>query len=199
MGASEKPVTLVVSESGARAEDALSLWGSDTFDTYDYYSRKYPGSETACIGIAGERLVRIACVSHDGRDARMAGRCGLGAVMGSKRLKAVVAAPSAKAPRRIHDAPALTAAAREVAKQIMAAAEGMSKFGTAGSLGGFYEMGDIPIKNWALGAADLDIAAISGQRMAETGRLKKRFFCTMCPIGCGRVIELSDGTSGGRA
>jgi len=197
VGASEKPVTLVVSESGAGVEDALSLWGGDTFDTYDHYSRKYPGSETACIGIAGERLVRIACVSHDGRDARMAGRCGLGAVMGSKRLKAVVAAPSAKAPRRIHDAPALTAAAREVAKQIVIASEGMSKFGTAGSLGGFYEMGDVPIKNWALGAADLDIAAISGQRMAETGRLKKRFFCTMCPIGCGRVIELSDGTSGG--
>jgi len=197
VGASEKPVSLVVTESGVRVEDALSLWGSDTFATYDHYSEKYPGSETACIGIAGERLVRIACVSHDGRDARMAGRCGLGAVMGSKKLKAVVAAPATKAPRRIHDAPALGVAAREVARQIAAAAEGMSKFGTSGTLGGFYEMGDVPIKNWSLGAASLDIAAISGQRMAETGRLKKRFFCAMCPIGCGRVVELSDGSSGG--
>jgi len=197
VGASEKPVSLIVTESGVRVEDAASLWGGDTFATYDHYSEKYPGSETACIGIAGERLVRIACVSHDGRDARMAGRCGLGAVMGSKKLKAVVAAPATKAPRRIHNASALGVAARDVAKQIAVAAEGMSKFGTAGSLGGFYEMGDVPVKNWSLGVADLDIAGISGQMMAETGRLKKRFFCTMCPIGCGRVVELSDGTLGG--
>jgi len=187
-GASDKPVSLVVTEAGGRVEDAAAVWGLDTFAAYDHYGEKYPGSETACIGIAGERMVSIACVAHDGRDARMAGRCGLGAVMGSKKLKAVVAAPSGKAPRRIHDAAALGQASREVARKMAAATEAMGKFGTAGSLGGFYEMGDVPVKNWALGAADLDIAAISGQRMAESGRLKKRFFCTMCPIGCGRVV-----------
>ena len=197
VGASDRPVSIVVTETGATIEDALPLWGRDTFDTYEHYSAKYPGSETACIGVAGERLVRIACVAHDGRDARMAGRCGLGAVMGSKKLKAVVAAPTAKAPRRIHDSAALGLAARDVAKQMAAATEALGKFGTAGSLGGFYDMGDVPVKNWSLGAADLDIAAISGQRMAETGRLKKRFFCTMCPIGCGRVVQLSDGSLGG--
>ena len=217
VGASEKPVTLVVTESGARVEDALPLWGSDTFATYDHYSQKYPGSETACIGIAGERLVRIACVSHDGRDARMAGRCGLGAVMGSKKLKAVVAAPGAfgstapgafaaaapgaasKAPRRIHDAPALAASAREVARSLPLRAELMSKFGTSGTLKGAYSFGDIPIKNWALGSTDISLEALSGQKLSETGRLKKRFFCTMCSIGCGRVIELSDGKLGAGA
>ncbi len=196
-GASDKPVSLVVTEAGGRVEDAAAVWGLDTFAAYDHYGAKYPGSETACIGVAGERMVSIACVAHDGRDARMAGRCGLGAVMGSKKLKTVVAAPSGKAPRRIHDAAALGLASREVARKMAAATEAMGKFGTAGSLGGFYDMGDVPVKNWALGAADLDIAAISGQRMTESGRLKKRFFCTMCPIGCGRVVELSDGSLGG--
>ncbi|HWR11172.1 MAG TPA: aldehyde ferredoxin oxidoreductase family protein [Rectinemataceae bacterium] len=196
-GASGKPVTLVVTETGGRVEDAAAVWGRDTFDTYDHYSQKYPGSETACIGVAGERMVSIACVAHDGRDARMAGRCGLGAVMGSKKLKAVVAAPASKAPRAIHDAAALKEVAREVARNMATATEAMGKFGTAGSLGGFYEMGDVPVKNWSLGVADIDIASISGQRMAESGRLKKRFFCTMCPIGCGRVVQLSDGSLGG--
>jgi len=199
VGASDKPVALVVSESGARVEDAGPLWGADTFAAYDHYSEKYPGSETACIGIAGERLVKIACVSHDGRDARMAGRCGLGAVMGSKKLKAVVAAPSAKAPRKIHDAAALGESAREMARTLPVRAELMSKFGTAGTLKGAYTFGDVPFKNWALGSADIDLEAISGQKLAETGRLKKRFFCAMCSIGCGRVIELSDGKLGAGA
>jgi aldehyde:ferredoxin oxidoreductase len=196
-GASDRPVALVVTETGARVEDAGALWGSDTFDTYEHYGKKYPGSETACIGIAGERLVRIACVAHDGRDARMAGRCGLGAVMGYKKLKAVVAAPSGKSPRKVYDPEALKASALAVAKQLPINTEAMAKFGTAGSLPAFYDVGDVPVKNWALGAADLDIAGLSGQRWVETGRLKKRFFCTMCPIGCGRVVDLSDGKPGG--
>ncbi len=195
-GASDHPATLVVTETGARVEDAGPLWGSDTFDTYEHYEKKYPGSETACIGISGERLVRIACVAHDGRDARMAGRCGLGAVMGSKKLKAVVAAPSGKSPRKVHDPEALKASALEIARQLPVNTEAMAKFGTAGSLPAFYEAGDVPVKNWTLGAADLDITGLSGQKWVETGRLKKRFFCTMCPIGCGRVVDLSDGKPG---
>ncbi len=198
-GSSETPVALVVSESGARIEDASSLWGSDTFTAYDHYSEKYPGSETACIGISGERLVRIACIAHDGRDARMAGRCGLGAVMGSKKLKAVVAAPSARAPRKIHDAAGLAEAAREVARNLPVRAELMSKFGTSGTLKGAHTFGDVPFKNWAQGGADFNLDAISGQKLAESGRLKKRFFCTMCTIGCGRIIELSDGKLGAGA
>ncbi len=198
-GASDTPVALVITDSGARIEDASPLWGSDTFATYDHYADKYPGSETACIGISGERLVRMACIAHDGRDARMAGRCGLGGVMGSKKLKAVIAAPSAKAPRKIHDAAGLADAARDVARNLPVRAELMSKFGTSGTLKGAFTFGDVPFRNWAQGGADFNLDAISGQRLAETGRLKKRFFCTMCTIGCGRIVELSDGKLGAGA
>ncbi|MCX7027995.1 MAG: aldehyde ferredoxin oxidoreductase family protein [Spirochaetes bacterium] len=198
VGASKKPVSLVITETGARIEDASELWGvADSFETAEFYETKYPGSETACIGPAGERLVRIACVVHDGRDARVAGRCGLGAVMGSKKLKAIVTTPSSKAPRQVHDREGLVASTREVAKNLPSALEGMAKFGTSGSFGAFYEAGDVPVKNWSLGAAALDIPRMTGQRMAESGRLKKRFFCRTCTIGCGRVVELSDGREGG--
>ncbi|TXT51239.1 MAG: aldehyde:ferredoxin oxidoreductase [Spirochaetes bacterium] len=197
--AADRPSALVIGPEGARIEDAAAIWGADSFETSDHYGAKYPGSETACIGPAGENLAPIACIVHDGRDARMAGRCGLGAVMGSKKLKAVVAAPGPgpRRPRRIHNPEAFAASAREMARKNPVNAEGMAKFGTAGSLGAFYDAGDVPVKNWLLGAAALDIPGISGQRMAETGLLEKRFFCTMCPIGCGRVIRLSDGRLGG--
>jgi aldehyde:ferredoxin oxidoreductase len=196
-GASTKPTALVITEAGARFEDAQALWGQDTFATGEYYGSAYPGSETACIGVAGERLARIASIAHDGRDARMAGRCGLGAVMGSKRLKAVVAAPGSRSPRRVYDVSALNASTREVARALPVNSEALAKFGTPGVLGPLYELGDVPVKNWLLGAADIDVQSMTGQRMAETGRLRKRFFCTMCPIGCGRVVELSDGRLGG--
>ena len=195
-GAAAKPTTLVVTESGVRFEDAQALWGQDTFATSEHYAGAYRGSETACIGVAGERLVRIASIAHDGRDARMAGRCGLGAVMGSKRLKAVVAAPASKSPRRVYDVSALNASTRLVARALPVNMEALAKFGTPGVLGPLYDVGDVPVKNWLLGAADIDVQSMTGQRMAETGRLKKRFFCTMCPIGCGRVVELSDGKLG---
>lgn len=196
-GAAEKPSAIVITESSARIEDAQSLWGQDTFATGEHYGSKYPGSRTACIGVAGERLARIACVAHDGRDARMAGRCGLGAVMGSKRLKAIVAAPASRAPRLVHDSVRLSASTRELARALPVNSDALKRFGTPGVLGALYELGDVPVKNWLLGSADIDIGSMSGQRMEETGRLKKRFFCTMCPIGCGRVVELSDGQPGG--
>jgi aldehyde:ferredoxin oxidoreductase len=197
LGASKYPVSVIIKGEEVLIEDAQGIWGSDTFKTSDYYENKYKGSETACIGIAGERLVPIACISHDGRDARMAGRCGLGAVMGSKKIKAIVALPSSKNQRKVYDPVRLGESTRAMARKLPVSIEAMAKYGTSGSLGGFYEVGDVPIKNWTIGATSLDIPGLSGQRLADTGRLKKKFFCTMCPIGCGRVIELSDGMLGG--
>lgn len=197
LGASERPVAVIVTERGAEIVDASDLWGRDTFDTADHFAAAYPGSESACIGPAGEKLVRIASIAHDGRDARMAGRCGLGAVMGSKRVKAVVAAPAAKRPRVVFDPEGLKRSTLEVAKALPVNTAMMAQFGTPGALGGLYEAGDVPFRNWARGDGPLDIPGLTGQRWVETGRLKKRFFCTQCPIGCGRVVDLSDGKPGG--
>lgn len=196
-GRAETPVYVVVGEEGASIHEAGHLWGMDTFAVAGYFEAKIPGSETSCIGPAGEKLVRIAAIAHDGRDARMAGRCGLGAVMGSKRLKAVVAAPASKKPRAVWNPEALKASTMEVARALPVNTEMMAKFGTPGALGGFYEAGDVPVRNWAQGSGELNIPGLTGQSWAETGRLKKKFFCAQCPIGCGRVVELSDGDLGG--
>ncbi len=195
-GISDRPVSLVVREDGASVEDAGDLWGRDTFETYEAYKSRFPDSETACIGPAGERLVRIAAVLHDGRHGRAAGRCGIGAVMGSKRLKAVVAAPGRRTPRPVHDAQALAKACTAFAREIPGKTERLVKYGTAGIVVSSQDLGDIPVRNWNEGSFGDRAVPLSGQHLAESGRLKKRFFCGRCPIGCGRTVELSDGTLG---
>jgi aldehyde:ferredoxin oxidoreductase len=83
-GKSEEPCVIRISDGKVSFEDASGLWGRDTFETTDSLIKG--GYSTACIGQAGENLVKIACVECDGRQA---GRGGLGAVFGSKRLKGI--------------------------------------------------------------------------------------------------------------
>ncbi|MBI4201300.1 MAG: aldehyde ferredoxin oxidoreductase, partial [Chloroflexi bacterium] len=89
-GASEKPVYLLIDNGKAELRDASSLWGMDCYETEDTLRRAAGrGAEVACIGPAAEKLSCLGCIiNHHGASA---GRSGLGAVMGSKRLKAVVA------------------------------------------------------------------------------------------------------------
>ncbi|MEW6531244.1 MAG: aldehyde ferredoxin oxidoreductase family protein [Thermodesulfobacteriota bacterium] len=89
-GAAEQPVYLLIDENKAEIKDASDLWGKDTIETESILRERHgQGAQVACIGPAGERLSRIAAISND--YGRMAARSGLGAVMGSKKLKAVVA------------------------------------------------------------------------------------------------------------
>jgi len=91
-GQSESPVYLWIHDGEAELRDATSVWGKDTYETHECLQRETDSrASTACIGPAGERLVRFAGILNDGKMGRMAARCGLGAVMGSKKLKAIVA------------------------------------------------------------------------------------------------------------
>jgi len=90
-GVSDRPVYVIIDDSSAEIKDASDLWGKDTIDTEQELRRRHgKGSQVACIGEAGEKLSHISGISTD--FGRMAARSGLGAVMGSKKLKAVVAA-----------------------------------------------------------------------------------------------------------
>ncbi len=90
-GKAKKPVYLWVNHGEAKILDAGHVWGKDTWEADEILRGETDQrGSVACIGQAGERLVRIACVMNDGRASRAAARCGLGAVMGSKNLKAVV-------------------------------------------------------------------------------------------------------------
>ena len=89
-GISDKPVYLLMDNGKAELKDASNLWGRDTYYTEDTLEAEYgPTAKTASIGPAGEKLARIACIMTNRGDAT--GRAGMGAVMGSKKLKAVVA------------------------------------------------------------------------------------------------------------
>src|SRR5918911_2739550 len=97
-GRAERPVYLWIHDGEVEIRDAGHLWGKDTFDTHDTLreevasgsvSRRGEVAGVACIGPAGEQMVRFAAIMVDGRDGRAVGRSGLGAVMGSKNLKAV--------------------------------------------------------------------------------------------------------------
>jgi aldehyde:ferredoxin oxidoreductase len=87
-GRAEKPVYILIDDGDVKFTDATRLWGKDSWDTLDILKKQYPGSESATIGPAGEKLVRFACIENGYYDAWA--RTGLGAVMGSKNLKAVV-------------------------------------------------------------------------------------------------------------
>jgi aldehyde:ferredoxin oxidoreductase len=91
-GKSARHTYLWINENGVEFRDARHLWGLDTYEISPMLRAETDQKAIeACIGPAGEHLVRIASIMHDGRHARAAGRCGLGAVMGSKNLKAIVA------------------------------------------------------------------------------------------------------------
>jgi aldehyde:ferredoxin oxidoreductase len=194
-GKAAQPVYLYVHDGLVEIRPAQHLWGMDTFDTYDHLiSETHPKARAAVIGPAGEKLVRFAAVVQGGhKHSRAAGRGGMGAVLGSKLVKGIVAYGVEKV--ETHD----PVRYRELVKQqnpiIQSKTVGLSKFGTAGGIAGAEAIGDLPIHNykggnWADGAED-----ISGQSMADQYSVKQAF-CFACPIGCGHHVDapMKDGT-----
>jgi aldehyde:ferredoxin oxidoreductase len=189
-GAADAPVYLWVTEAQVEIRPAKHLWGVDTYDV-DPLLRAETASKAVvlAIGPAGERLARLAAVMNDGPDGRAAGRAGLGAVMGSKRLKAIAVFGSRPLPIAHPDA--LLQAIKQTAPVINERARSRREYGTAGGVLPAAAIGDAPIKNWTLGTWDR-FDRISGQRMAET-ILKRKYYCAACTIGCGRDVEVPSG------
>ncbi len=189
-GAADAPVYLWVTESGAEIRPALHCWGVDTYDVDPLLKAETSSRAVVlAIGPAGERLARLAAVMNDGHDGRAAGRAGLGAVMGSKRLKAIVVLGTRVVPvARPED---LMRAVKQTAPVINERTRSRRDYGTAGGMLPAAAIGDAPIRNWTLGTWDR-FDRISGQRMAET-ILKRKYFCAACTIGCGRDVEVATG------
>jgi aldehyde:ferredoxin oxidoreductase len=188
-GQSKTPVYISIYHDEIQIEDASHLWGKDTFETVASLKNRWGQKVKAmCIGPAGEKLVKIAAIFTDGEHARAAGRGGLGAVMGSKKLKALVVDGNKKVP--IYNNDKLRSSVRQSMAEIKARTKGLSDLGTAGGLIFSEETGDLPIKNWAWGSWKESAQKISGEALNEK-MFKKQFFCGSCMIGCGRVIEAS--------
>ncbi|GAB6280921.1 MAG: aldehyde ferredoxin oxidoreductase family protein [Thermovirga sp.] len=195
LGKADSPSIMTVMDGKVGFEDAADLWGLDTMDTDASLKSLYgENSGVSCIGPAGEKLVFLAGIFHDGTDARASGRGGAGAVMGSKNLKAIVAKGSAAAP--LSDRKRLAELVSRKNAILKEKGAGMNLYGTAGGMGLCEELGDLPIRNWKQGSWKEEVKAITGQRMAET-ILTGNYGCMACPIRCGRVVGIDGRNVGG--
>lgn len=209
LGRAAAPVCLWVDSAGGSLLEASDLWGLETYETADALDARLGsrssgtdryGSRLQVFGIgpAGENLVPIASIMAGGRRPRAAGRTGMGAVMGSKNLKAVVC-PSVGPDRpAVKDLVRLQASARALLPTVTHYTGRLREFGTAGGIPSCEYAGDLPIKNWYLGSWTDGAARTSGQQMADT-ILAGRYACAACPIHCGRLVRLPrQGTTAGR-
>jgi len=181
--------------AGIELRDASHLWGHNHYHVFDQVRAETdPNAQVACIGLAGERLVRYAGVMQGGiRHARTAGRAGMGAVLGSKNLKAI--AVRGKERPDYFDAKGFRDVVKVRNAQIKDGAYGLSMLGTAGSVPNAEKYGDLPLRNWQ-GGSWPEALQITGQRIAET-IFAKHTFCFACPIGCGKTVRIDDGPYAG--
>jgi aldehyde:ferredoxin oxidoreductase len=194
-GRAQEPVYLWVNEDTVEIKPASHLWGLDTYQTAEKVREEMdPKAQVACIGLAGENLNRIAGVMVGGEDSRAAGRGGMGALMGSKNLKAIVVRGQGKP--EYHDRRALLESVRRANTVLKEKSLGMTRFGTSGGIVTTEKVGDMAIQNWRLGSWVEGAPKITGERMTET-ILTGNYRCHACPIACGREIEIREGPYAG--
>ncbi|MEM4830757.1 MAG: aldehyde ferredoxin oxidoreductase family protein [Zestosphaera sp.] len=192
-GASEKPVYLAVIEDQAEIKDASRLWGKDVLETSKIIKNELNSQKIkiAAIGPAGENLVRIAAVITDER--RAAGRTGVGAVMGSKKLKAIAVYGSKKV--QVYDREKLVHLMREhlAAPLKSPRGVGLRSYGTSGGLIGYTLDGNVPIKNWTKGIFD-KVDNITGQTLQKVYKSRGVACGTeiACSIQCHKELQVSE-------
>jgi len=190
-GVSETPVYLHITEQGAELKDATHLWGKGTLETHEILKEESGSNLTrvACIGQAGENLIKFATILSEDKSA---GRTGMGAVMGSKNLKAI----AVKGPKRSYDAAqpeefdqAVKEMIEEVNNSFTTQMFGM--LGTPAGVDKYNAEGELPIKYWTQGewegAGDIS-GATASQKIYS-----KQYPCYSCPIGCAHKASVEEG------
>lgn len=187
-GRAPRPVYILLTEDSLEIKDATHLWGLDTFETEEAIRREtHPKVRVGAIGPSGERLVPMASVIFEGVHSRAAGRCGFGALMGSKNLKAIAALGRKRIP--VVDPDGLRALVREQIPGIQKATKRLMYYGTAGGIEATEAHGDLPIQNWRGGSWVEGARAISGQTTLPR-YLESHYACFACPIRCGKSIRI---------
>jgi aldehyde:ferredoxin oxidoreductase len=186
-GKAASPVYLWVHDGEAELRDASHLWGKVTGEVQTAIEEELgdPKIEVLQVGPAGEERVRFACIIN--MSNRAAGRTGMGAVMGSKNLKAV----AVRGHRRpeIADRKALTSLARWGAENFEDSdVYSLGTDGTADVLSSQHEDGGLPTRNWASGVFPEGSETLAGATMSDT-ILKERDTCYACVVRCKRVVE----------
>lgn len=189
-GQAERPVYLSILEGEARLHEATSLWGLDSYETQGRVKEELAAGRrvhVACIGPAGENLVKYAAVMCD--HGRAAGRTGLGAVMGSKRLKAIACGGRFAVPLAAEASfkEYLRAAMHFVIEDIWAVGLRLSGTMAGADLGFMY--GDVPMRYFTASQDERIEDGINASVLMDT-MLVRHVPCYRCPIACGREVRL---------
>jgi len=189
-GAASSPVYLWINDDYVQIRPAGKLWGQDTYDACDVLlTETDPKAKVVAIGQAGENRVRMAAVMVEGRHARAAGRTGLGAVMGSKNLKAIVVRGTRGVPA--HNPAGLMGWALQKTNEMPAKFGMFTVYGTSGSIEVHEERGGLPIKNFQEGHWREGAARISGKTIHEQYAVKSSS-CSGCPIHCWQHVTIEN-------
>lgn len=196
-GKAEKPVYIHINDGKVSINDAGFLWGMGTVDTITYLREKHKSNRTvrvATIGPAGERMARIAAIIAD---MRAAGRGGVGAVMGSKNLKAISVVGHGKIP--IVDSKKFNELAKQAHKDAKEGSARMAMVGTAGIISLVNLTGGWPTKNFSESQWDEAKEALSGSVFQNTlwGEGKYVKPCFNCPIRCAHLAVIREGKYAG--
>lgn len=189
-GKSENPVYLWIEDGKVEIKDARHLWGKTTGECQKLIPEELGDKNVhiSQIGPAGENLVRYACVVNDLSHA--AGRTGMGAVMGSKKLRAIAVRGHQKV--ALSDAKAVNSLAKWVRDnfKLDKGAASMSENGTAGGLIGINNAGGLPTRNFQEGVFD-KADKISGEAI-KNSILVERKGCYACPIRCKPIVAVGE-------
>jgi aldehyde:ferredoxin oxidoreductase len=190
-GRAEAPVYIWIRDGQVEIRPAAHLWGRDTYQTQETIEAELGAGKVrvASIGMAGEARIPFALILCD--HGRVAGRTGMGAVMGSKNLKAVAVQGHEKVP--VADLARYTPARSEANRALRSDSmtQVMRELGTAGAAEYFDYLGEMPKRYYHQGTYHEDMR-VSGAALKET-ILAGVSACHACVIACGRVVRLEDG------
>ncbi|WP_313345796.1 aldehyde ferredoxin oxidoreductase family protein [Sedimentibacter sp.] len=188
-GKSDKPVYLFIDGDKFELRSAENVWGKVTGEAEDIIRKELNRDdvEIAQIGPGGENVVKYACIINMCNRAN--GRNGMGAVMGSKNLKAVVVAKGK--PIKPYNNEKFMELSKSVAKRLKenGAVAGLGQYGTDGDLEGFSDEGFLVTRNWTSGYFPEGAEKLTGTTMYDT-ILKERDTCFACAVRCKRVVEV---------
>lgn len=191
-GASSKPVYIWICDDDVQLRDAAHIWGKTVEETDTTVKKELQDQDTrvACIGPAGENKVRFAAIMNSCDSAF--GRGGSGAVMGSKKLKAVAVRGTGEVtvanPEKFWQV--TLQSVKELAND--SAAKTSHEFGTSGGVEAVNQAHAFPAYNFKISFSE-NVEPLSGQHLAEKGYLKRIVACFGCTIGCHRFSEVDSG------
>jgi len=192
-GASPAPIYLSIEDDRVELRDASDLWGMDNYSVTDFLKERHgkeKGPKVLSIGPAGENLVKFAAICNDKGD--FIGRVGMGALMGSKKLKALVVKGTKKVEVSHPEEYAALRKSLIVKSRDAMPAQSLRSMGSDAGMDLGMMTGDIPIKNWMVGE-DFELSANLGGPSLTEKYLTRNHACSFCPIACKRVVRVDDG------